>query len=133
MKYKFKRDDLELNLAPMIDVVFLLLIFFIVASTLNLREVKSNIRLPDTQVVEEKKETEVNISVTKKGKVYLGKERVRLSKLEDRLRKKLANNSVKTLTVFADKEVAFQKVIRVMDIAKKIKVKNLNFALHKSE
>lgn len=133
MKYKFKRDDLEINLAPMIDVVFLLLIFFIVASTLNLREVKSNIQLPDTEVVEEKKETEINISVTEEGEVYLGKERVKLVELEERLRNKVDDESIKTLTVFADKEVAFQKVIQVMDIAKKIEVNNLNFALHKSK
>ncbi|GAB6137054.1 ExbD/TolR family protein [Halanaerobaculum tunisiense] len=133
MKYNFKRDDLEINLAPMIDVVFLLLIFFIVASTLNLREVKSNIQLPDTEVVEEKNETEINISVTEEEEVYLGKERVKLAELEKRLRNKVDDDSVKTLTVFADKEVAFQKVIQVMDIAKKIQVNNLNFALHKSK
>jgi biopolymer transport protein ExbD len=132
MKYKLKKDDLELNLAPMIDVVFLLLIFFIVASTLNLREVKSNIKLPDTKVVEHKEETEINVSINSEGQIFLGKAEVDLKSLEARLRNKLKNDSINNLTIFADKEVPFQNVVEVMDIAKKIKVKNLSFALHRN-
>ncbi|SJZ36151.1 ExbD/TolR family protein [Selenihalanaerobacter shriftii] len=132
MKYKVKKDDLEVNLAPMIDVVFLLLIFFMVASTLNLREVKSNIQLPDTKVVETKKETEINLSITKDGQIYLGKAEVSLEELENRLKSRFNQANKNNLTIFADKEVPFQKVVKVMDVAKRLKVSNLSFALHRT-
>ncbi|WP_018247680.1 ExbD/TolR family protein [Orenia marismortui] len=129
MKYKVKKDDLELNLAPMIDVVFLLLIFFIVASTLNIREVKENIQLPKTQAREEKNSNEVKIYITKEANIYLGKDKVELEDLALKLEEKLKDNSQKNISIFADQQVAFQEVIGVMDAAKKADVDNLSFAL----
>ena len=58
-KYRVKKADLDMNLAPMIDIVFLLLIFFMVASTLNMNEVQTTIQLPGTNTVEGKSIKEI--------------------------------------------------------------------------
>ncbi|MCK8826558.1 biopolymer transporter ExbD [Natroniella acetigena] len=129
MGYEINKPDFDLDLAPMIDVVFLLLIFFIVASTLNLEEVKSEIQLPDTEVVESTQETKINVAITKDGRVYLGERNVQLEELGYLLEDELRDTPQNSLAIFADQEVEFQNVIEVMDIAKKVGIKNLNFAL----
>lgn len=129
MKYKLNKSELDLNLAPMIDVVFLLLIFFIVASTLNIREVKTTINLPDTETVEKRRETEIAIVITEEGKIYLGEKEVSLNNLRNFLEERLKHSSKRDVSIYADKKVAFQQVVRVMDVVKKLKVDNLSFAL----
>ncbi|MDI3547410.1 MAG: biopolymer transport protein ExbD [Halanaerobiales bacterium] len=129
MKYKLNKSELDLNLAPMIDVVFLLLIFFIVASTLNIREVKTTINLPDTEAVEKRRETEIAIVITEEGKIYLGEKEVSLNNLRNFLEERLKHSSKRDVSIYADKKVAFQQVVRVMDVVKKLKVDNLSFAL----
>lgn len=113
----------------MIDVVFLLLIFFIVASTLNIREVKTTINLPDTETVEKRRETEIAIVITEEGKIYLGEKEVSLNNLRNFLEERLKHSSKRDVSIYADKKVAFQQVVRVMDVVKKLKVDNLSFAL----
>lgn len=129
MKYKLNKSELDLNLAPMIDVVFLLLIFFIVASTLNIREVKTTINLPDTETVEKRRETEIAIVITEEGKIYLGEKEVSINNLRNFLEERLKHSSRRDVSIYADKKVAFQQVVRVMDVVKKLKVDNLSFAL----
>lgn len=129
MKYKLNKSELDLNLAPMIDVVFLLLIFFIVASTLNIREVKTTINLPDTETVEKRRETEIAIVITEEGKIYLGEKEVSINNLRNFLEVRLKHSSRRDVSIYADKKVAFQQVVRVMDVVKKLKVDNLSFAL----
>lgn len=131
MKYRLDKPDLNVNLAPMIDVVFLLLIFFIVASTLNMNEVETTINLPDTKVVKKHRNSEIIISVTNKGEIYVGEKKISLSKLQEFLLLKINKNSQNNsnISIYADKGVTFQKVISVMDVVKKLEVDNLSFVL----
>lgn len=114
----------------MIDVVFLLLIFFIVASSLNVKEVETNINLAETGVENEQRNAEIVIAITEKGKMYIDEKEVPVNKLEGFLKMRLKNNNA-NISIYADKKVAFQEVVKVMDIVKKLKVKNLSFVLHK--
>ncbi|AZO94699.1 biopolymer transporter ExbD [Halocella sp. SP3-1] len=130
MKYRLDKPSLDLNLAPMIDVVFLLLIFFIVASSLNVKEVETNINLAETGVDNEQRNAEIVIAITEKGKMYIDEKEVPVNKLEGFLKMRLKNNNA-NISIYADKKVAFQEVVKVMDIVKKLKVKNLSFVLHR--
>lgn len=129
MKYKVKKHDLDLNLAPMIDVVFLLLIFFIVASTLNLNEVKNTINLPKTEVVTEKKDSRIIVTITGTGDVIFKEKKVSLDNLYVTLGKEIEKISIKNVTIYADKKVPFQHVVEVMDILKKLNIDSISFAL----
>lgn len=133
MGYKINQPDLELNLAPMIDVVFLLLIFFIVASTLNLQQVKKDVQLPTTKAVKQKKKTGLSVAITKQGKLYVGKKQVSWQHIEKYLTEELNQQEQQTITIFADKKVAFQQIVRLMDIAKQLPVNNLSFVLRRTD
>ncbi len=130
MKYRVKKSEPELNLAPMIDVVFLLLIFFIIASTLNLNEVKSNINLPETETVTARQQVEISVLISKDGKLYVNDREVTRDELPEILELLSGESQEREVSIYADKKVEFQKVITIMDIIKKQNINSISFALH---
>ncbi len=130
MKYRPQSSEPDINLAPMIDVVFLLLIFFIVASTLNINEVKTKISLPETEVVEQTGNTDIVIMITEEKELYLNKKKVKLGNLYDQLAQIMVDKKC-PVSIYADKKIDYQHIIRVMDIVKKLNVKELSFSLLK--
>ncbi|MEA2022630.1 MAG: biopolymer transporter ExbD [Candidatus Caldatribacteriota bacterium] len=129
-KYRIKKADLEMNLAPLIDIVFLLLIFFMVASTLNMNEVQATIQLPGTNTVEGKSIKEIALYITKEGQVFLEKEKIGWEQLSDILDEFMIKNKTKEVTVYADKEADFQYIVNMLDLANKLKINQIQFSLH---
>ena len=129
-KYRVKKADLDMNLAPMIDIVFLLLIFFVVASTLNINEVQATIQLPGTNTVEGKSIKEIVLYITKEGQVFLEKEKIGWEQLSDILYEFMIENETKEVTVYADREVGFQYIVNMLDLANQLKINQIQFSLH---
>ena len=129
-KYRVKKADLDMNLAPLIDIVFLLLIFFMVASTLNMNEVQATIQLPGTNTVEGKSIKEIVLYITKEGQVFLEKEKIGWEQLPDILYECLTENETKEVTVYADREADFQYIVNMLDLANQLKIDHIQFSLH---
>lgn len=129
-KYQIKKADLEMNLAPLIDIVFLLLIFFMVASTLNMNEVQATIQLPGTNTVEGKSIKETVLYITKEGQVFLEKEKIGWEQLPDILYQYMIKNEAKEVMVYADREVGFQYIVNMLDLANQLKINQIQFSLH---
>jgi len=129
-KYRVKKADLEMNLAPLIDMVFLLLIFFMVASTINMNEVQATIQLPGTNTVEEKGIKEIELYITKEGQVFLEKEKIGWEQLSDILNEFMIENETKEVTVYADREADFQYIVNMLDLANQLKINQIQFSLH---
>lgn len=129
-KYRVKKADLDMNLAPMIDIVFLLLIFFMVASTLNMNEVQTTIQLPGTNTVEGKSIKEIVLYITKEGQVFLEKKKIGWEQLPDILYECLTENETKEVTVYADREADFQYIVNMLDLANQLKIDHIQFSLH---
>jgi biopolymer transport protein ExbD len=129
-KYRVKKADLDMNLAPLIDVVFLLLIFFMVASTLNINEVQATIQLPGTNTVEGKSIEEIILYVTKEGQVFFEKEKIEWEQLSDILYELIVKNETREVTVYADREVEFQYIVNMLDLANQLKINQIQFTLH---
>ena len=129
-KYRVKKADLDMNLAPLIDIVFLLLIFFMVASTLNMNEVQATIQLPGTDTVEGKSIKEIVLYITKEGQVFLEKEKIGWEQLPDILYECLTENETKEVTVYADREADFQYIVNMLDLANQLKIDHIQFSLH---
>jgi biopolymer transport protein ExbD len=129
-KYRVKKADLDMNLAPMIDIVFLLLIFFVVASTLNINEVQATIQLPGTNTVEGKSIKEIVLCITKEGQVFLEKEKIEWEKLPDILYECMTENKTRKVTIYADREADFQYIVDMLDLANRLKINQIQFSLH---
>ncbi len=107
-----------LSLTPLIDVVFLLLIFFLVTSEFEEEERRLDIVLPEaTSAVPMTGQTsELVVDIDRDGKIYMGGQELDIPELERILSASVANNPTnQTAVIRADKSASFQPVVNVMD------------------
>ena len=102
-------------MSSMTDIVFLLLIFFIIASTL-ITPNALNILLPESSPNRAKKQP-ATVEITSDGTYALDGEIIGIAELEPKLKSTLNNKENKGIVLKADKEVALEYVVKVMDIA----------------
>ncbi len=111
----------EFNMASMTDIVFLLLIFFMIASTLVTTSA-IDILLPKASGKTENKKS-VAVSIKENLTFYIDQKLVGESMLEDELITLLGSKEEPTIVLRADKSVAVEHVVKVMDIANRNKFK----------
>ncbi|MBN4085187.1 biopolymer transporter ExbD [Flavobacteriaceae bacterium AH-315-B10] len=111
----------EFNMSSMTDIVFLLLIFFMLASTLvSVNAI--DILLPKASGMTENKKS-VSVSIKKDLTYYIDQKRVGVSVLENELLAALSNQATPTIVLRAEKSVPIDNVVKVMDIANRHKFK----------
>ena len=127
-----KRDhELEVNITPLIDVVFLLLIFFMVSTTFQ-RESEITIELPESSgdVAESEKKV-IEISIDSQGRYFVNQRRIKDSDIKT-LKKAITITRGDTkepkLIISADKMTPHQAVVRAMDAARQLGLVHLTFA-----
>jgi biopolymer transport protein ExbD len=126
---RFKRSPIAstLSLTPLIDVVFLLLIFFLVTSEFEEEERRLEIVLPSatSAVPMTSKPREVIVDIDADGAVYLHGEMTSLEELQRLLVVAVASNPTnQTVVIRADRNTAFQPVVSVMDICNRTGVRD---------
>lgn len=126
-----KKGDVDLNITPLIDVVFLLLIFFMVSTTFD-RSSEINITLP--QASEEYKEHQaltVNVAVDAQGRIFINGQPLVNSQLltvREALRDAAQGLKNPQVVINADRDARYQLVVRIMDAARQLKLINITFA-----
>ncbi|WP_417876814.1 ExbD/TolR family protein [Winogradskyella sediminis] len=111
----------EFNMASMTDIVFLLLIFFMIASTLVTTNA-IDILLPKASGKTENKKS-IAVSIKKDLTYYIDQNRVGGSVLESELVSIMASQESPTIVLRAEKSVPVENVVKVMDIANRNKFK----------
>ena len=111
----------EFNMSSMTDIVFLLLIFFMIASTLVTTNA-IDILLPKASGKTENKKS-VAVSIKKDLTYYIDQKRVGESVLENELLGALSSQEQPTIILRAEKTVPVENVVKVMDIANRNKFK----------
>ena len=126
-----EREDIDLNITPLIDVVFLLLIFFMVSTTFE-RQSEISLTLPEaTEEVSEDKDDQIEIAIDPRGNIYLNEQQLVNSKMEtirESLRDLMYDMNSPTLIISADAATEHQMVVRVMDAARQLDLVNITFA-----
>ncbi|MGB1393318.1 MAG: ExbD/TolR family protein [Flavobacteriaceae bacterium] len=111
----------EFNMSSMTDIVFLLLIFFMIASTLVTTNA-IDILLPKASGKTENKKS-VAVSIKKDLSFYIDQSKVEVQNLEAELLEILQKEATPTLVLRAEKSVPVDYVVKVMDIANRNKFK----------
>lgn len=111
----------EFNMSSMTDIVFLLLIFFMIASTLVTTNA-IDILLPKASGKTENKKS-VAVSIQKDLSFYIDQSKVEVQDLETELLQRLQKETAPTLVLRAEKSVPVDYVVKVMDIANRNKFK----------
>ena len=111
----------EFSMSSMTDIVFLLLVFFLLTSPAITPEALDLI-LPRAQG-KSTNAYKASVSITKDGKYYVDNERVSETGIEEVLRQKLADQSEPTIILRAEEGVPIEEAVYVMDLANKNRFK----------
>jgi len=127
---RFKRrlmPQANVDLVPMIDVVFQLVIFFMVSTTFILTPGISLV-LPGSTTSEPVVMTKFVVTVISENEIYLNKDKYTLSGLDKKLETMTASkkSSVKTVVVEGDRAVSYDLMIKVLDVLRKNGFKGVN-------
>ena len=113
--------DPSFNMSSMTDIVFLLLIFFMITSTL-VTVSAIDVLLPKAGGKTENN-TSVAVTITSTSLFYIDKTKVSATNLESEILKSVGVGKKKTIIIRGDKEVPYKNVMKVIDIANKNKLK----------
>ncbi len=127
---RHRRERIELGLTPLIDVVFLLLIFFMVTTTFQ-REAALKIELPRAQGVQEPRRQVLEVVVDAEGRYYIDHHELintRIETLKKAMRRALRPDTRPVVVIAADRRTPHQAVIRVLDAARQLGLNHVSFA-----
>jgi biopolymer transport protein TolR len=117
-----------INITPFTDVVLVLLVIFMIATPLLIRsEIKVN--LPRTSTADAAAEKNLVVTIDAAGNVYLDGTRVAVADLAKNLTSTLAKRPNAPVIIMGDKDVRYDLVVRVLEIAKSVGVNRLSLAV----
>lgn len=126
-----RRAEVDLDITPLIDVVFLLLIFFMVSTTFE-HDSEINITLPTaSREAPEPRPEAINVALDAAGEVYINDNALanaQLQTIKAALADALAGLDDPPVIISADAETAHQAVVRVMDAARQLGLARITFA-----
>lgn len=127
---RHRRENLSLNITPMIDVVFLLLIFFMVTTTFH-REAELKIELPEAQGKQQRAEKGVDVAIDAAGRYFINQKPLPDSQpgtLKKALQEAAGDEKNLPLVISADQKTPHQAVITVLDVAHQLGLVHIAFA-----
>ncbi|MDX2270569.1 MAG: biopolymer transporter ExbD [Cyanobacteriota bacterium] len=129
----------EINIVPLIDVIFSILVFFIIASLVLTRSEALDVNLPDASTAQSKLQPDATISVTKDGVIAVNRQEVSIDGLKAAVEKVLAETKPENpakksrlVVINADSEKLYGDVVRVMDTLQQIPDVELAIAAQRS-
>lgn len=114
---KRERYTIQAPLTSLIDIVFMLLIYFLLTTNFMVDE-GIKVKLPQAQASAPQVQREITIYVDESGQAYLMDQPVALDQLFTRLKEMVGNESDRLVVVKSDRRVILNKAVKVMDIAK---------------
>lgn len=113
----FKPKKVMLNITPLVDVLFILIIFFVVSSTF-LEQPGIKLELPKAQTAQLERIEKAVLMISKDSRLFFRGEEVTLAQLPKALAAAMEQSTDRSLIISADKQVSHGLVVQVMDIAR---------------
>ncbi|MGF1518485.1 MAG: ExbD/TolR family protein [Nodosilinea sp.] len=126
-------EEFELNIVPMIDVIFAILTFFIISSLFLTRSESLPVNLPQAASAELQERTRIAVSVDESGEIALNREAIALEDLQTRVRDLMGSTQESVVVINADESVNHGRVIAVMDELREIEGATLGIATRQPE
>jgi biopolymer transport protein ExbD len=130
MRFKKKKEEgPEISIAPLIDILFLLLIFFMVTSHFDISSgVRINLPKVTKRIIGEEDENRVTLIIDKSAQIYLEGEKIEQEELRRLLEEKVKEEGLLNLVLHADKDVSHGTVVGIMDLAKSAGISSIIIA-----
>jgi biopolymer transport protein ExbD len=122
-----QQEESEINITPMLDVVFIMLIFFIVTASF-VKEAGIDVNRPDAQTAELKEKANILIAITAQNQIFVDRRRVDPRAVRANIERLHAENPQGTVVIQADKEAKTETLIQVMDASRQAGVYDVAIA-----
>ena len=122
-----KDDESEINLTPMLDVVFIMLIFFIVTANF-IKEPGLEINRPDSDTAETQENAAILIAVGANDEIYMDGRRIDVRQVKANVIRLMAENPQGAVVMQADEKATAEKIIAVMDEVREAGVIDISIA-----
>ncbi len=122
-----RKSESEVNLTPMLDVVFIMLIFFIVTASF-VKESGIEISRPGASTAVRKERGNILIAITANDQIWMNRRQVDPRALRANIERAHAENPQGSVIIQADKEAKTGLLVQVMDAARSAGVKEISLA-----
>jgi biopolymer transport protein ExbD len=127
-----QEEESEINITPMLDVVFIMLIFFIVTASF-VKEAGVDVKRPGAVSAETKGMASIFIAITEEGDIWIDRRMVDVRAVQANIERLLAENPKGSVIIQADRESKNGLLVQVMDAAKEAGVQDISIAAEKIE
>jgi len=120
-------EEQEINITPMLDVVFIMLIFFIVTATF-VKETGIDVNKPEAPTAEVKSRANILIAISDNNEIWIDRRRVDPRAVRANIERLHAENPKGSVVIQADKKSYNETLVQVMDAARQAGVYNVSIA-----
>ena len=139
MRYKYQsirsKTESEVNILPLIDVLFAILLFFMLSSIVLTEKNQITVQRPTNSQTEKvgKAQKTITITLKKNKKIYLEDAEVIASELYERLNLLSKKGSIDQVLIDADKTCTYGDVMKILDIVKEAGLNSIGLAVNKRD
>ena len=131
--YHPNTKTLKFDLTPLVDVVFQLLLFFMLTTTFINMESGVKVDLPSGDFAGVKEQKNVVVTITENNVLYVNNHLIDPNSLSEKIKEEIKNNTNSLVVLEADQNITHGKVVRVMDLIKKGGAEKIAIATKPSE
>ncbi len=130
-KFKKNREESEINITPMLDIVFIMLIFFIVTTSF-VKEISIDVNRPTKSPIKEQKKSEViSVRISGEGQIFVQDRLITLDAVRANIESSLALKPEATVVVVSDREADAGFLVKVIDQSRLAGARNVSLAAQK--
>jgi biopolymer transport protein ExbD len=122
-----EEEETEINLTPMLDVVFIMLIFFIVTASF-IKEAGIDVRRPIADQVEPKPKANILVAISAQNEIWIDKKKVDPRSIKAAFERLLAENPEGSVVIQADKDAYTESVIAIADAARQANIQRVSIS-----
>lgn len=129
--HKQAKEETEINLTPMLDVVFIMLIFFIVTTSF-VKEAGVSVNRPSAKTSEQKAEANILIAIKNNDEIWIDKRMVDVRAVRSNIERLKASNMNNSVVVQSDKDARTGTLVKVMDQIRMAGITNISVSTLKN-
>ncbi|MBA55362.1 MAG: biopolymer transporter ExbD [Pseudomonadales bacterium] len=130
-KLNTEEEDSNIDLTPMLDVVFIMLIFFIVTASF-VKESGIDVNRPDAETAQKKERANILVAIDERNQIWIDKRQIDPRAVRANIERLHAENPQGSVVIQADKNSKNERLVQVMDAARQAGVYNVSIAANDS-
>lgn len=119
-----KTSSMKLDIAPLLDVMFMLLLFFMLTSSFLKPSIK--LKLPKASNAIKEKNQNVVVAINQNGIIYVNQKLIKIEQLSSYLKIELKSNDESKVIFQADENIKYKQIVKYLDLIKNSGAKEIN-------